>query len=609
MDNNTIKNEIYDFVIIGGGLSGLYLLYKLLKKNKQLRICLLESNTKLGGRIETIKFKDKSIKNKPVTIQYESGGARFSDLHNKLLKLLKLLNLENDKVPIPSEVKFIEYPNNKYDCFLNDQLKDNHLKIKSIDDYINIVKAYIKTYNISDNELRKYTLYSFTVKFIDNEYKTKIKISQFIIDFYEYWSELKILNAYDGLHLFDNEFSLKIQYYILKNGYISIIKSLLEKITKLDKTNERHKVYLGTYVKNFNKKTNFYKINYNSSVLKNDNSALKKNILCRHIVLAVSKNVLHNFNYLNKIPQFIKLKNAIKTEPLYRIYARYPIDKKTNKVWFHDIGKVSTNLKIKYIIPIDASKGLIMISYIDGKYARYWNNLNNKDLLNNTNTLDDKIISKDKNIINNNNIINKKNITKRVETKLLEDLTKLFPDINIPNPLWIKHHYWKHGSGYWLPNINTKNYIKMTNQPNKKENIYCIGSDYSHKQAWIEGCLESCYNLLNHFKINNIFNPNKIKNTNLLKGGTKKTGKKTKKKPGKKTYTLEDVEKHNKKTDAWLIIKNKVYNVTKWIPNHPGGDIIMTGVGREATDLFVNRGHSDNAKAILQKYYIGDLKK
>ena len=29
-----INNEIYDFVIVGGGLSGLYLLYKLLKKNK-----------------------------------------------------------------------------------------------------------------------------------------------------------------------------------------------------------------------------------------------------------------------------------------------------------------------------------------------------------------------------------------------------------------------------------------------------------------------------------------------------------------------------------------------------------------------------------------------
>lgn len=587
MDKN---NEIYDFVIVGGGLSGLYLLYKLLKQNKQLRICLLESNNKLGGRIETIKFKDKSVKNKACMIQYESGGARFSDLHTKLMKLLKLLDLDKDKIPIPSEVKFISHPKNKYSTFLD---TNSECKIQNIDDFIDILKKYIKTYNISDKELRKYTLYSFTQKFIDREYTTNTKISNFIINFYEYWSELKILNAYDGLHLFDKEFSNKIQYYILKNGYISIINSLLEKITKLDKQNERHKIYLETYVKNFNKKTNFYKINYIGNKTSN-------NILCKHIVLAVSKNVLHNFNYLNKIPQFIKLKNAIKTEPLYRIYARYPIDKKTNKVWFHNLGKVSTNLKIKYIIPIDASKGLIMISYMDGKYARYWNNLNNKDLLNNTNTFNTK----------KKHNMDKKN---RIETKLLEDLNKLFPDKNIPNPLWIKHHFWKHGSGYWLPNINSNKYIKLSVQPNKKENIYCIGSDFSHKQAWIEGCLTSCYNLLNYFKLNNIINVNVIKNTNILEGGTKNLKKKKikieKLNNKKKIYSLEDVKKHNKKTDAWLIIKNKVYNVTKWIPYHPGGDIIMSGVGKDATDLFVNRGHSNNAKKILKKYYIGDLKK
>ena len=48
-----------NLVIIGGGLSGLYLLNKLLKENNQLRICLLECSNRLGGRINTIRFKDK----------------------------------------------------------------------------------------------------------------------------------------------------------------------------------------------------------------------------------------------------------------------------------------------------------------------------------------------------------------------------------------------------------------------------------------------------------------------------------------------------------------------------------------------------------------------
>ena len=117
-DYKNIKNEIYDLVIIGGGLSGLYLLNKLLKENNQLRICLLECSNRLGGRINTIRFKDKSIKSKPINIQYESGGARFSNKHENLIKLLKHLNLEKDKIAIPSKIKFMGFPKERYEPFL-----------------------------------------------------------------------------------------------------------------------------------------------------------------------------------------------------------------------------------------------------------------------------------------------------------------------------------------------------------------------------------------------------------------------------------------------------------------------------------------------------------
>lgn len=76
----------------------------------------------------------------------------------------------------------------------------------------------------------------------------------------------------------------------------------------------------------------------------------------------------------------------------------------------------------------------------------------------------------------------------------------------------------------------------------------------------------------------------------------------------RKVYTLEEVKKHNKKTDAWLIINNKVYNVTSWINNHPGGLIIMKGVGKDASTLYKKFKHSKNADNILKKFYIGELK-
>ena len=76
-----------------------------------------------------------------------------------------------------------------------------------------------------------------------------------------------------------------------------------------------------------------------------------------------------------------------------------------------------------------------------------------------------------------------------------------------------------------------------------------------------------------------------------------------------KEYTLEEVAKHNKKSDAWIVINNKVADITEWIPKHPGGDIIMKGVGKDATTLFNNIGHDEYANKMLKKYQIGIVKK
>lgn len=103
----------------------------------------------------------------------------------------------------------------------------------------------------------------------------------------------------------------------------------------------------------------------------------------------------------------------------------------------------------------------------------------------------------------------------------------------------------------------------------------------------------------------------KIKTKKKVNYKTKKTNKKkTNKGKSKITikYTMNDVKKHNKKTDAWIVINKKVYNITDWIKQHPGGLIIMRGVGKDATQLFNNIGHSNYAKKILKTYFIGVLK-
>jgi len=81
-----------------------------------------------------------------------------------------------------------------------------------------------------------------------------------------------------------------------------------------------------------------------------------------------------------------------------------------------------------------------------------------------------------------------------------------------------------------------------------------------------------------------------------------------------KTFALEDVAKHGEKTDCWMAINGSVYDVTPFIDNHPGGAIIATGCGKDASILFNLRPntkkapHPEQANEGLKKLYVGKLK-
>lgn len=50
------------------------------------------------------------------------------------------------------------------------------------------------------------------------------------------------------------------------------------------------------------------------------------------------------------------------------------------------------------------------------------------------------------------------------------------------------------------------------------------------------------------------------------------------------TFYWEEIEKHNQRTDKWLVIDRKVYNITKWASRHPGGQrVIGHYAGEDAT--------------------------
>ncbi|KAE8371566.1 hypothetical protein BDV26DRAFT_302660 [Aspergillus bertholletiae] len=74
------------------------------------------------------------------------------------------------------------------------------------------------------------------------------------------------------------------------------------------------------------------------------------------------------------------------------------------------------------------------------------------------------------------------------------------------------------------------------------------------------------------------------------------------------SFTLEQVQKHCTPDDVWIVLHNKVYDVTQYREDHPGGTAILLEVaGTDATEAFEEVGHSDEAREQLQPFYVGDL--
>jgi hypothetical protein len=75
--------------------------------------------------------------------------------------------------------------------------------------------------------------------------------------------------------------------------------------------------------------------------------------------------------------------------------------------------------------------------------------------------------------------------------------------------------------------------------------------------------------------------------------------------------TAAEVARHDQPEDCWMILEDRVYDLSPWVQAHPGGAGIERGCGKDATWFFQHRdeagGHSEQALAILPGYELGAL--
>jgi len=420
----------YDIVIVGGGIAGLYSALRLSNQNKN--ILVIEKNAHWGGRLYTVKNTLNGTQ-----IQYEAGGARFSERHVFLMDLIKymgmkkeLVKISNNKTPISKDLTYTTRDKIYEKYGLNPDISVSGI----------ITEVLTLSSKFTDKYLKSLTFYQFAETVLDNR---KLK---FMSDFFGYKGELFILNSYDCIRMLRTDFNDKDQFYVLKGGVSKLCNKIVEKL-------ETHGVDLF-------KSTKLIDYNYSKGlfILKTSMGEIHTN----RLILAIDKLSLLNLKNMLRIKPVL---DAVTPNPLHRIYAVYPKNK-DGKVWFDGIGKITTNNPLQYIIPIDEKKGLIMITYTDSYNADYWRDVYN---------------------------------TGRIKETIRTHLNSLFPEFDIPDPIYIKSHYWNNGVYYYKPGYDSDIISNLVLKPFKTQRLHIVGECYSQSQAWMEGALKSVNNMLKYY--------------------------------------------------------------------------------------------------------------
>jgi cytochrome b involved in lipid metabolism len=74
-------------------------------------------------------------------------------------------------------------------------------------------------------------------------------------------------------------------------------------------------------------------------------------------------------------------------------------------------------------------------------------------------------------------------------------------------------------------------------------------------------------------------------------------------------FAFTELSKHKSLTDCWISLDTKVYDITNYVPTHPGGNEIKKGCGKKL-DGTRHQGpafKTDEIKNLVKKYQIGVL--
>ena len=385
-------------VIIGGGIAGLYLAEQLAERDQ---VTLLEKNDYFGGRVYTFRDKAKGL-------QYEAGAGRIHRDHARVNALVDRFGL-------------------KTYSFSGDS------------DYASVFDALQQILTRLDPAaLRRHTI----AELLPPQHRRLLRL-------FPYWAETHLTRADVALSVFKARSGVMADcrsdaFYGIVGGIDTLTTRLAAAALKLGATLRSGQEVLDV--------ARLPSGQFHVTV--KDSPA----ILADRVVFATCRCTLGDFR-LVRDESFVK---HLATSPLLRIYAVYPPNPATGRAWFADMDKVVLDSPLRFVIPINSRKGLIMISYTDGDDTKAWRDLEGPAL----------------------------------QAAIQAEVRRTWPDLEIPEPTYLRKHYWGGGCTYWLPGDYDVE-AEAAHALNPQPGVYVCGESISaHHQAWVEGALETAEDLL-----------------------------------------------------------------------------------------------------------------
>jgi hypothetical protein len=496
---------MYDILIVGSGLTALYLCFCIVKKNPKIRICVLERENYFGGKLCT---NDDGC---------EFGAARFfPSIHPKLTKLLDELNVPTQTAILSTEDMIIRGKKYKISDRVQDTSRDYNLtdKDRSLvstygSEFLNAVhldalnassrklsrlkKAYTEILDdkignpnykplyitLKSTEYRKYMLKMLSginyrqvisSEIAQPQSQDRLGLSE---DFFNYLRDTNInldmltnnVCLGEGILLANGTQSVSDQRTVTE-GVQSIVKKLVSRILVLCPTVDFVRNASVVRIEKFSHKIIY---TYIENTL-NTNT----DVSSRYIFMC------YDYSVFEKIPVYIDRKldeykrvkelysKNLASIPQFRIFMKF-----SSPFWGSVRGRTKLSSSMGQLhfysedtimFDIVGSKAEIFRGYFETDYQK---NFLKFELLP-PKTQDDLVAR-----VNRLSIHYKK--------------TK---EINVPAKICWK--YWENAAALWNTNRNrTKaDYKKMMFPFGKKLNICYLNSDISFNHGWMEGCLE-----------------------------------------------------------------------------------------------------------------------